>query len=58
MALVPVELADAPAGSVLVSLLDGLIEHPLDGAGRTELGLDPYGYRRLKLVRPDDDPII
>ncbi|KAA0090847.1 trehalose synthase [Mycolicibacterium sp. P1-18] len=57
-ALVPVELADAPAGSVLVSLLDGLTEHPLDASGRTELSLDPYGYRWLRLVRPGDDPII
>ena len=57
-ALVPVELPDAPSGSVLVSLLDGLTEHPLDASGRAEFDLDPYGYRWLRLIRPGDDPII
>ena len=56
--LVPIELADVPPGSVLVDLLGGLTEHPLDAAGRTELSLDPYGYRWMRLKRPDDDPII
>jgi glycosidase len=56
--LVPIELADVPPGSVLVDLLGGLTEHPLDSAGRTELSLDPYGYRWMRLKRPDDDPII
>ncbi|BDX35048.1 alpha-amylase [Mycobacterium antarcticum] len=56
--LVPIELADAPTGSILVDLLDGLTEHHLDRAGRIELHLEPYGYRWLRLLRPDDDPII
>ena len=56
--LVPIELPDAPPGSVLVSLLDGLTEHPLDESGRAELEVGPYGYRWLRLVRPGDDPII
>jgi hypothetical protein len=56
--LVPVELADASPGSILVDLLDGLTEHPLDGSGRIELHLEPYGYRWLRLLRPGDDPII
>jgi len=56
--LVPIELEDAPAGSVLVDLLDGLTEYPLDSAGRAELSLDAYGYRWLRVLRPGDDPII
>ena len=56
--LVPIELPDVPPGSVLVNLLDGLTEHPLDDSGRAELELGPYGYRWLRLVRPGDDPII
>lgn len=31
------------AGSVLVDLLDGRTEHPLDAQGRVELELGPYG---------------
>ena len=45
-------------GSKLVDLLDGLSEHELDGKGRTEVTLEPYGYRWLRLLRPQDDPII
>jgi trehalose synthase len=56
--LVPIELQDAPRGSVLVDLLDGLSEHPLDASGRTALTLEPYGCRWLRLLRPEDDPII
>lgn len=56
--IVPVQLEDALPGCVLVDLLDGLTEHPLDDNGRIELGLEPYGYRWLRLRRPEDDPII
>jgi glycosidase len=56
--LVPIELDDVPPGCVLVDLLDGLSEHPVDDAGRLEVALDGYGYRWLRLLRPDDDPII
>ena len=54
----PIQLEDVPAGSVLVDLLHGLVEHELDAEGRVELGIDGYGYRWLRLRRPDDDPII
>lgn len=56
--LVSVQLDDAPAGSVLVDLLDGRSEHPLDAQGRVEMELGPYGYRWLRLLRPQDPPII
>jgi glycosidase len=56
--IVPVQLEDALPGCVLVDLLYGLTEHPLDDNGRIELGLEPYGYRWLRLRRPEDDPII
>jgi hypothetical protein len=56
-AMVTVRLADAP-GCLLVDLLDGLSAHELDDKGRVDIGLEPYGYRWLRLRRPDDDPII
>ena len=56
-AMVSVRLKDEP-GCLLVDLLDGLSEHELDDKGRVEIGLEPYGYRWLRLRRPDDDPII
>jgi len=56
--MVPIELADAPADSTLVDLLDGLSEHQFDAKGRIEVKLEPYGYRWLRLLRPQDDPII
>jgi hypothetical protein len=56
--IVPIQLEDAPPGSVLVDLLDGLSEHELDARGRIELGLAAYGYRWLRLLRPEDEPII
>jgi hypothetical protein len=56
--MVPVELEDAPPESKLVDLLDGLSEHQLDDKGRIEVKLEPYGYRWLRLLRPQDDPII
>jgi hypothetical protein len=56
--MVPIQLEDAPPNSKLVDLLDGLTEHELDGKGRIELDLEPYGYRWLRLLRPQDDPII
>jgi trehalose synthase len=57
-ALVPVQLDEVPAGSVLIDLLDGRSEHPLDAQGRVEMELGPYGYRWLRLRRPQDPPII
>jgi trehalose synthase len=56
--IVPIQLEDAPPGSILVDLLDGLSEHELDAKGKTELGLEGYGFRWLRLLRPEDDPII
>ena len=57
-AMVPIQLEDAPEGSTLVDLLDGLSVHELDPKGRLEINLDGYGYRWLRLLRPGDDPII
>jgi glycosidase len=56
--IVPVQLDDVDSGCTLVDLLDGLSEHELDDKGRIEIGLEPYGYRWLRLRRPDDHPII
>jgi glycosidase len=56
--IVPIQLEDAPPGSILIDLLDGLTEHKLDAQGRIELDLEAYGYRWLQLLRPEDDPII
>jgi glycosidase len=57
-ALVTVQLADVPRGSMLIDLLDGLSEHELDASGGVELDLGAYGYRWLRLRRPGDEPII
>jgi trehalose synthase len=56
--MVPIQLEDAPPGSILVDLLDGLSEHALDAKGRIELRLEAYGYRWLRLLRTEDGPII
>jgi len=56
--IVPIQLEDVPEGCILVDLLDGLSEHKLDATRRTELGLEAYGYRWLRLRRPEDEPII
>lgn len=56
--IVPLELADVPAGSVLVDLLDGLTETELDARGKVEAHLEPYGFRWLRVLRPGDEPIV
>ena len=56
--VVPVDVEDAPPGSVLIDLLGGLSEHEIDAQGRVELSLEAYGYRWLRLRRPHDEPII
>jgi trehalose synthase len=56
--IVPIQLENVPERCILVDLLDGLSEHKLDAKGRTELGLEGYGYRWLRLRRPEDEPII
>ncbi|KUH79913.1 MULTISPECIES: alpha-amylase family protein [unclassified Mycobacterium] len=55
--IVPIELDEAPECR-LVDLLDGLSEHQLDNKGRIEVGLEPHGYRWLRVLRPGDPPII
>jgi trehalose synthase len=56
--IVAVQLDDMAPGSVLIDLLDGLTEIEIDKSGRVELDLDPYGYRWLRVLRPDEGPII
>jgi trehalose synthase len=56
--IVAVELDDVATGSVLVDLLDGLTETELDPSGRVELDLGPYGYRWLRVLGPEEEPII
>jgi hypothetical protein len=57
--IVPIQLDDG-AGCKLVDLLGGgrLSEHEFDANGRIEVGLEPYGFRWLRLLRPGDPPII
>ena len=57
-AIVPIQLQGVPSGCILVDLLDGLTEHKLDSEGRIDVDLDGYGYRWLRLRRPEDEPII
>ncbi len=56
--IVPIQLDDAPPGSTLVDLLHRLDTHEVDNTGRIEVGVDGYGYRWLRLRRPEDEPII
>ncbi len=56
--LVAIEVDDLPSGSILVDLLNDLTEIPLDGHGRVEIDLEPYGYRWLRVKRPEDEPIV
>ena len=56
--IVPIQLQGVPSGCTLVDLLDGLTEHKLDSEGRIDVDLDGYGYRWLRLRRPEDEPII
>lgn len=56
--IVALELDDVAPGSVLVDLLDGLTEIELDKSGRVELDLGPYGYRWLRVLGPEEEPII
>lgn len=56
--IVGLELDDVTPGSVLVDLLDGLTEITLDTSGRVELDLGPYGYRWLRVLGPEEGPII
>ena len=56
--LVPIEIENLPPGSILVDLLDGLTEIALDAHGRVEIDLEPYGYRWLRVKRPEDEPIV
>jgi len=56
--LVPIEIADLPKGSILVDLLNDLEEIELDPHGRVDVDLEPYGYRWLRVKRPEDEPIV
>ncbi|MGB3353279.1 MAG: alpha-amylase family protein [Mycobacterium sp.] len=56
--IVPLELDEVAPGSVLVDLLDGLTEIELDKSDRVELDLGPYGYRWLRILGPEAEPII
>jgi hypothetical protein len=51
-------LEHVPPGSILVDLLNDLTEIALDAHGRVEIDLEPYGYRWLRVLRPEDEPIV
>lgn len=55
-ARITVSLGDVESGSTLVDLLDGLTETEIGPS--VELDLEPYGYRWLRVLGPQDDPII
>jgi hypothetical protein len=50
---VALDLDDAYASYQLVDLLQDADPTPVDDRARTELTLDGYGYRWLRLVSPD-----
>ena len=57
--IVPIQLDGRPAG--LHPRRPARRARPstkLDAEGRIEVGLDGYGYRWLRLRRPEDEPII
>jgi glycosidase len=56
--IVPIQLEGVPSGCTIVDLLDGLTEHELDSVGRVDVDLEGYGYRWLRLRRPEDEAII
>ena len=50
---VPLAMPDLDPGTTLVDLLcDG--QHEIDDKGRTEVPLEAYGFRWLRVLRPDD----
>ena len=49
---VPLTLPDLPEGTRLADLLADGVTEP-DARGRVELTLDAYGYRWLRVARPD-----
>jgi trehalose synthase len=56
--LASIEIGGLPTGSILVDLLNDLKEIPLGAHGRVEIDLEPYGYRWLRVKRPEDEPIV
>ena len=56
--LASIEIEGLPTGSILVDLLNDLREIPLGAHGRVEIDLEPYGYRWLRVKRPEDEPIV
>jgi trehalose synthase len=56
--LAPIEIEGLPTGSILVDLLNDLKEIALGPHGRVEVDLEPYGYRWLRVKRPEDEPIV
>jgi trehalose synthase len=56
--LASIEIEGLPTGSILVDLLNDLKEIPLGAHGRVEIDLEPYGYRWLRVKRPEDEPIV
>jgi glycosidase len=54
---VPLTMPDLDPGTRLVDLLvDG--QHAIDDKGRTEVPLEAYGFRWLRVVRPDDPRLL
>jgi len=56
--MVALELGDVPEGSVLIDLLEDRAPAPLDSGGRVQLELDGYAYRWLRVLCPEDGPLI
>ncbi|MDQ6716011.1 MAG: trehalose synthase, partial [Actinomycetota bacterium] len=56
--MVRLDLGEMPEGSVLNDLLEDRPSVPLANGGTLDLELDGYGFRWLRVVRPDDRPLI
>ncbi|WP_256794659.1 alpha-amylase family protein [Terrabacter sp. Ter38] len=57
-AVVPLTVADLPAGARLVDVLGDRPDLDVTASGRFDIDLEPYGYRWLLVVRDGDDPLL
>ncbi|WP_028785472.1 alpha-amylase family protein [Terracoccus sp. 273MFTsu3.1] len=56
--VVPLTVADLPAGARLVDVLGGRPDLAATASGRLDVDLEPYGYRWLLVVRDGEDPLL
>ena len=56
--MVQVDLGETPEGTMLTDLLEDRPPVPLGRDGTVDLDLEGYGFRWLRVLRPDDRPLI